>query len=146
MKALKIIFSLAFLVLSFIWIWFTVETFFPNQENLQDFYFLHKWEWFKTNIIDPINLTLQDSEGQFVEQKENGYRIVLVSVSILLLYNMVMFPIQKIPFLGNFIKIITGAVSLIAIVGIIVGGCLWGGVGLPFDVPNIPNPTLAYII
>lgn len=118
MKLIKMVFSLAFVALSFVWVLFAAEMLFPEEVNI-----FAKWDWFQDTLLPLIKQSYIDHPQGF-----EGFQLVVYSGSILLIYSSLIFFISKIPVVGDLIKTITGFIAFFSIILIIIGVLLWIGV------------------
>ena len=115
MKLFKILFSIFFLVLTVLWILFTINFFGWRDGN---------WEWIeKIPGISSLNQKLNDFvDNRFLRLA--GLKMLLIGGSITLGYTTVFYPIKKIPILGKLIKILTFLIpiagGLLIVIGVIL--------------------------
>ena len=118
MKLIKLVFSLAFVALSIVWVLFAAEMLFPEEVKI-----FAKWDWFQNTLLPLIKQSYIDHPEGF-----QGFQLVVYSGSILLFYSSLIFFISKIPVIGGFVKTITGFIAFFSIILISIGGVLWIGV------------------
>lgn len=119
----KLLFTLVFLLLSILWIVYTV------------FYFgwwSSGWDFVKSwPIISSVDQYLSSYNAATAGVKRIGIQMLLISVAVLLVYGTIFFPIKKIPILGGLLKTMTAIIpSAATIVFVIACIFIWGNVDL----------------
>ncbi|MBD5445927.1 MAG: hypothetical protein HDR31_01265 [Mycoplasma sp.] len=119
----KLLFTLVFLALSILWVLYTV-CYFGLWTLGWDF--VKDWP-----LVSSINSYLKEFNDAAAGIKKIGFEMFLVSISILLIYSALFFPIKKIPILGSLLKTITAIIPSVATVVLIIA-CIfiWGNLDL----------------
>ncbi|MGL5591190.1 MAG: hypothetical protein ACRDCF_00405 [Mycoplasmoidaceae bacterium] len=117
-KIFKIVFSLAFLALSIIWVLFALEMLYPQDNSI-----FSGWDWFVEDLLPRINASYENHP-----RGREGFELVVYSGSIFLVYTSAIFLISKIPVIGKFIKYLTSFIGFLSFALVVIGVLLWTGV------------------